>query len=75
MFSASQNTFDLFWNIDYYSIKKVERQKEFVIVIYNQVIDSKESCKFKCADENIAKKVEETLKEETINNKVDILEL
>ena len=75
MFLASQNTFDLFGNVDYYSIKKVESEKNFIIVTYNQIIDSKEQCKIKCEDEDIAKKVAKTLIEEAINNKENIFEL
>ena len=75
MFLATQNTFDLIWNIDYFSIKNIEVEQNYVRVKYNQIIDSKDSCKFKCENEDIAKKVAETLKEEAINNKENILEV
>ena len=75
LFLAIQNSFDLLWNIDYYAIKRVETEKNILIVNYNQPIDGKDQCKIKCENEDIAKKVAKTLIEEAINNKDNILEL
>ena len=73
MFSVSHSNFGLMWNIDYFSIKKAEENKNIVIVIYNQVIDNKTSCKITCDNESIAKLVSQGLNEESISNKEDIL--
>ena len=75
MLLVSQSTFDIIWNLDYFSIKKVESNKNVVNVIYNQIIDNKKSCGIKCENEDIAKKVAQFLNEESISNKEDILEL
>ena len=75
MFCSNYTNYQLRWNIDYYSIKKVEAQKFKVLVYYNQSIDSKNSCWFECENEEIAKKVAKCLNEETINNRENLLEI
>ena len=66
---------ELSWNIDYYYIKTIKRDKLNIKVDYNQEIDSKTCCIFKCENEEIAQSVVHCLNEEKINNKEKILEL
>ena len=73
MFLVSQSSFDLLWNIDYFSIKNVEADKNVVKVTYNQVIDNNTYCNIKCENEDIAKSVAKCLNEELINNTENIL--
>ena len=75
MLLVSQSNFNIIWNLDYFSIKKVESNKNVVNVIYNQIIDNNKSCGIKCENEDIAKKVVQFLNEESVSNKEDILEL
>ena len=76
MFQINKANFELNWNIDYYYIKTIEIIDTIKIKInYNQDIDSKACCMFKCENEEIAKSVAQCLNEETINNKDKIFEL
>ena len=75
MILVNSSSFQLIWNIDYFSIKKVEYEKNIVNVTYNQVIDNNNGCKLNCENEEIAKKVAKGLNEEAINNRENILEV
>ena len=75
MFCVISNNFTISWNLDYFMIKSASSDKNEVIVIYNQTIDSNDSCKFNCENNEIAKEVANSLNEETLNNKESILEL
>ena len=69
------STFEIVWIIDYYSIKKVECEKNVLNVTYNQVIDNNSGCKVNCENDDIAGKVAKQLNEEAINNRENILEV
>ena len=75
MFCSDYSSYELRWNIDYFPIKNAEAINLKVKVNYNQKIDSKTECWFECENEEIAKKVAQSLNEETINNKENILEI
>ena len=75
MFCSDYSSYELRWNIDYFPIKNAEAINLKVKVNYNQKIDSKTTCWFECENEEIAKKVAQSLNEETMNNKENILEI
>ena len=75
MFCSDYSNYNLRWNIDYFAIKNAEAEEVNVKVYYNQMIDSKSSCWFKCESEDIAKKVANCLNEEKINNKENLMEI
>ena len=75
MFHIDSSSYKLMWNVDYFSIKKAEALNNKVKVVYNQKIDNYDSCTFKCEKDNIAKEVAESLNEESIKNRENILEV
>ena len=67
--------YNLMWNVDYFSIKNAIANNNTVKVFYNQKIDDFDSCTFKCESDKVAKEVAESLNEESIKNKDNILEI
>ena len=75
LFLVSHAKFDICWNIDYFSIKKAESNKNIVKVIYNQKLEGKDYCIITCENDDIARDVAKSLNEEKINNKENLFEV
>ena len=75
MFCIQYTKFIIQWNIDYFMIKKAESKEEEVTIIYNQIIENSNACKFNCENNEIAEQVAQALNEETKNNRENFLEI
>ena len=75
MICIQYKKFEISFIIDYFSIKSITSNKREVLVIYNQIIDKHDSCKFECDNEEIAENIIKCLNEETLNNKENIFEV
>ena len=75
MFHIDSIKYELMWNVDYFSIKNITVINNIVKVFYNHKIDNYDSCTFKCENDKIAKEVAESLNEETLKNKENILDI
>ena len=75
MFHIDSTKYVLMWNVDYFSIKDIKVINNIVKVFYNYKIDNYDFCSFKCESDKIAKEVAESLNEETLKNKENILDI
>ena len=75
MLHINSHKYNIIWNVDYFSIKNAIANNNIVKVYYNQKIDDFDCCTFKCETDQVAKEVAQSLNEEAIKNKDNILEI
>ena len=67
--------FAIEWNVHYFSIKNAKSNNNEVKILYNQKIDNNESFTFQCENDEIARELVNTINEETLKNRENILGL
>ena len=75
LFCVNKKDYIIKLYIDYFMIKEASSNGKKVLVLYNQTIDSKNSCEFDCENEKISQDITKAINEEIINNKENYLEV
>ena len=75
LFCVNKKEFGIQLYIDYFMIKEASSNGKKVLVSYNQIIDSQNSCEFDCENEKSAQDIVKAINEEIINNKENYLEV